>query len=171
MIELCKAMFRNQYEAAFRTLKYCVDLCPDELWNKPVCNVDYSQVAFHTLFFTDVYLGPNPEAVETQPFHKEHASVFAGYEEWEDRKPEKRYERAFIEAYLEHCLEKARVVVDAFTETQLKTASGFYWIEGMTAEVHVYNIRHIQHHAAQLSLRARLDHGVDIPWVKSGWGS
>jgi hypothetical protein len=37
------------------------------------------------------------------------------------------------------------------------------------AELYVYNLRHIQHHAAQLSLRLRLDHGVNIAWVGSGW--
>jgi len=36
------------------------------------------------------------------------------------------------------------------------------------AELHVYNIRRIQHHAAQLNLRLRLDTNVDIPWIGSG---
>ena len=36
------------------------------------------------------------------------------------------------------------------------------------AELHLYNIRHIQHHAAQLILRLRLDTDVDIPWVGRG---
>ena len=39
----------------------------------------------------------------------------------------------------------------------------------MRAELHVYSIRHIQHHAAQLSLRLRLDAGVAIPWIGVGW--
>jgi hypothetical protein len=37
------------------------------------------------------------------------------------------------------------------------------------AELHVYNIRHIHHHAAQLSLRLRLDTGRGVDWVGSGW--
>ena len=37
------------------------------------------------------------------------------------------------------------------------------------AEVHIHNIRHIQHHAAQLILRLRRDYGQDMPWFKSGW--
>jgi len=39
---------------------------------------------------------------------------------------------------------------------------------GSRAELHIYNIRHIQHYAAQLSLRLRLDTEVDIPWVSHG---
>jgi hypothetical protein len=37
------------------------------------------------------------------------------------------------------------------------------------AELHVYNIRHIQHHSAQLIMRLRLDCDVDVPWISSGW--
>jgi hypothetical protein len=37
------------------------------------------------------------------------------------------------------------------------------------AELYAYNTRHIQHHAAQLSLRLRIDAGVDIPWIGLGW--
>jgi hypothetical protein len=32
----------------------------------------------------------------------------------------------------------------------------------------IYNIRHIQHHAAQLIERVREDAGIAIPWVGSG---
>jgi hypothetical protein len=31
------------------------------------------------------------------------------------------------------------------------------------ALMHVYNIRHVHHHAAQLTLRLRLDTDVDVP--------
>jgi len=37
--------------------------------------------------------------------------------------------------------------------------SGFHRRKCSGAELHVYNIRHVQHHAAQLSLRLRLDGG------------
>ena len=37
------------------------------------------------------------------------------------------------------------------------------------AELYVYNTRHLQHHAAQLSLRLRLDAGVHTPWFGGGW--
>jgi hypothetical protein len=169
MLETYKTLIENQYEAAFRTLKYCLDRCPDDSWNLPVCNHVISQTFFHTLFFADMYLGLNPQAVEDQPFHRAHETVFRGYEEMENQAPTKRYERTFIESYFEHCRSKAKSAVQAFTTTTLAEPAGFYWIKGKAAEVHVYNLRHIQHHAAQLSLRLRLDHEVDIPWVKSGW--
>ncbi len=47
--------------------------------------------------------------------------------------------------------------------------SGFRRRNCSRAELHVYNIRHIQHHAAQLILRLRLDAGIAIPWVSREW--
>jgi hypothetical protein len=169
MVEIFKTLIGNQYEAALKTLATCIERCPDDAWHAPVCNHKFCQSVFHGLFFTDLYLGPNPEAIESQPFHLQHAEVFAGYEEWEDRAPEKTYQREFIDSYLQHCREKARKVVSEFTESSIAAPSGFSWIPSNTGEVHVYNIRHLQHHAAQLSLRLRIDHGVDVPWEKSGW--
>lgn len=164
-----KTLIKNQYEAAFRTLKHCIDKCSEESWGKPVCNHQFSQSVFHGLFFADLYLGPNPDVISDQAFHSEHAAIFEGYEEMEHRPPVKTYEREFINLYLEHCREKAKSKVAEFTEEILQAKSGFHWIDGSAAEVHVYNIRHIQHHAAQLSLRLRIDSKVDVPWVKSGW--
>ncbi|MFK7770161.1 MAG: DinB family protein [Mariniblastus sp.] len=169
MSTLFKDLIRNQYLAAFRTLKHCIDGCPDESWHQAVCNHSFSQSVFHSLFFADVYLGADPQAVEDQDFHRQHADVFAGYEEWEPSIPSKQYKREFIVSYLDHCQEKAKFVIGQFTNENLEQRSGFDWIDGTVAEVHVYNIRHIQHHAAQLSLRLRLDHKVEVPWVKSGW--
>lgn len=169
MIESYRALIQNQYEAAFRTIKYCIERCPDRSWHAPICNHAYSQTVFHALYFADLYLGEDPDAVKDQPFHVEHSAVFTGYEEMEAQVPEQTYERLFIEEYLEHCRKKARLAVAKFSESGLAKRSGFSWIDGTVAEVHVYNLRHIQHHAAQLSLRLRLDHKIDIPWVKSGW--
>jgi hypothetical protein len=47
--------------------------------------------------------------------------------------------------------------------------SGFRRRKCSRAELHVYNVRHIQHHAAQLILRLRLDTDVDVPWVGQAW--
>ena len=37
------------------------------------------------------------------------------------------------------------------------------------AELYVFIIRHVQHHAAQLILRLRLDADLDVPWIGAGW--
>jgi hypothetical protein len=60
-------------------------------------------------------------------------------------------------------------VIAAETAETLTAGCGFQRRPISRAELHVYNLRHIQHHAAQLSLRLRLDAQQEIPWIGSGW--
>ncbi len=169
MLNTFKQPIANQYEAALCMLSVCIDRCPEDAWNAPVANLKVCQVAFHTLFFTDFYLGPNADALRRQPFHRDHAPFFRDYEELEDRAQVLLYDKSSIKTYLQHCREKATDVVAAETAKSLAGPSGFERKTFSRAELHVLNIRHIQHHTAQLSLRLRLDSHQDIPWIGSGW--
>lgn len=170
MLDVYKQAVIGQYEAALRTLQQCIDECPDESWDAPVCNHAFCQAVFHTLFFADLYLSESVEAQKAQAFHSDRPEFFRDYEEMVDKKPEHLYDRPAINEYLQFCLHKARDVVNRETEETLAGPTGFPWQTITRAEMHVYNIRHIHHHAAQLQLRLRLDHAIDIKWVKSGWG-
>ena len=85
MIDLYKSSILNQYEAALRMLDECIERCPDESWNAPVANNPFCQAVFHALFFTDLYLHPNVDTLQDQPFHKEHPDFFRDYEETLDK--------------------------------------------------------------------------------------
>ncbi len=168
MLDLFQSLLISQYEAAFETLRHCIDQCPDAQWNGPLANHTFNESAFHALFFADVYLGQNLDALKTQEFHREHASVFGDYEELESREPVNTYPKPFVSAYLEHCRQLARQVLRRETAESLRAKADFPWHKFSRGELHVYNIRHLQHHAAQLIMRLRLDTNVDIPWVKCG---
>lgn len=172
MLDTVKTLLIDQYEAALSMLRACVDGCPDAAWNAPVANHRFSQVVFHTLYFTDLYLGRDGEAsFRGQSLHGSLAPLFADLppdrEPLEDPTP-RPYERASLRSYLELCRRKAIAVMAAETEDTLSAPDDFGG-DFSRAELHVYNIRHIQHHAAQLSLRLRLDTGSGIGWVGSGW--
>jgi hypothetical protein len=169
MLDVFKQLIANQFEGVLCMLAACVQRCPDDRWNEPVANLKFCQAVFHALFYTDVYLGRNYASLRDQPFHREHAAVFGDYEEREDRPPQALYDKPFITAYLQHCRAKAARVIADETAESLARRPGFDWLPFSRAEVHVYNIRHVHHHAAQLSLRLRLDTGDGIPWVGSGW--
>ncbi|MEM1329120.1 MAG: hypothetical protein AAGG07_01025 [Planctomycetota bacterium] len=169
MLELWKTTTLGQFEAALCTLGRCIDACPDEAWDAPVANLSFCQAAFHALFFVDCYLSVDTDAMLAQAFHREHAAMFRDYEEMEDRAQVLMYSRDQIGAYMGFCREKAVEVITGETEETLAGPSGFYWLEFPRAGIHMYNLRHIQHHAAALSLRLRLDHGIEIRWVKDGW--
>lgn len=169
MLDTFRQLIAHQYEAAFCTLNDCIDRCPEEAWDAPIGNLTLSQVAFHTLFFADLYLGPDVESLRQQPFHRDNTGFFRDYEELEDRRQQHRYHRPSIKRYLDHCRRKAQTVVPGESEETLNGPSGFYWKKYNRAELHVNNIRHIQHHAAQLSLRLRNDFAREVRWMDSGW--
>lgn len=172
MLDTVKTLLVNQYEAALSMLKACVDGCPESAWNAPVANHMFSKVVFHTLYFTDLYVGRDDEAsFRRQPLHRQLAPLFAdlpvGREPFEDPAP-RSYDRAPLLTYLEFCRRKVSEIMATETEETLN-ASEIFGYEFSRAELHVYNIRHVHHHAAQLSLRLRLDTGAGIDWVGSGW--
>jgi len=172
MIEMVKTLLVNQYEAALSMLKACVDGCPDDTWNAPVATYSFSRVVFHTLYFTDLYLGRDDEATfRRQPSHRQLAPLFADLppmrEPFEDPAP-RSFDRAALLTYLDLCRRKVSEVMTTETEETLRAPEAF-GKKFSRAELHVYNIRHIHHHAAQLSLRLRLDGGQGVDWVGSGW--
>ncbi len=170
MIEVTKQAIASQFEAAFLTLQKCIDDCPDESWNQPVANHPYSQSLFHGLFFGDLYLGANMESMKSQGFHQEHREFFEGYEELSHHEePTRNYERSFLQQYLDFCRNKARTELAAETVDSLTQPVDSPWHSFSRLEMHVYNIRHLQHHAAQLILRLRINHNPKIGWVRNGY--
>ncbi len=164
-------LLAHQFEVSHCTLHLAVARCPEANWEKAVGKLPFCQVAFHAIFFGDLYLqaGEGREALRGQEFHVEHAAEFGDYEELEDREPVRLYGKSFVMEYLQFVRGKARETVARESGEVLAGPSGFSWRKCSRAELHVYNIRHIQHHAAQLSLRLRIDAGVEIPWVSHEW--
>ena len=148
---------------------HCVARGPASLWNTPVARYPFCQVAFHTLFYADFYLGPDADSFQRQSFHVANPTLFGDYEQLEDREPVSLYERPQIVSYLEFCRSKAGTTIAAETEQSLGAPARFARKNFSRGELHLNNIRHIQHHAAQMILRLRLDTDVDIPWIGTGW--
>lgn len=164
MVDTVKNMIKSQMTACLDTLRYCIENCPDADWQKAHKDAPFSQVVFHALFYADFYLGRDSVPFKEQPFHLTHRHIFEDYEEMEDRIPVKLYEKAFCLDYLAHCATKLKAKVDAETEDSLMGASGIDFRKCSRAELHVYNIRHIQHHAAQLGFRIQMITGKETPW-------
>lgn len=169
MLDTLEELIADQFEAAFCMLKTCISRCPDAAWDEPVANLRFCQVAFHALRFADFYLGQNADALNRQPFHRDLEPFFRDYEELEDRVQVLLYDKPSIQTSLEHGRKKAAEVIAAETVEPLTDPSGFERRTFSRAELHVLNVRHIQHHTAQLSLRLRIDSQRDIPWIESGW--
>ena len=159
----------NQTKAALCTLSQCISSCPETQWNEPHGDYPFSQVVFHTLFFTDYYLEHDESSFKEQAFHRENREFFGDYEELEWKEPVNLYERRQCEVYLEFCIDKCEATLQADDPETLKGPSGFSTKLFSRAELYIHLIRHIQHHAAQLGLRLQLITGNELPWVNSGW--
>ncbi len=131
--------------------------------SRPFARYPFSQAAFHTLFFADYYLGEDAESFTQQPFHVKNPKLFSDYDQLKDQEPQSVYSRRQIKLYGDLCREKAVAAIAAETEESLCADAGFRGRNFSRAEWHVCNVRHMQHHAAQLILRLRIDENVDIP--------
>jgi hypothetical protein len=71
-----------------------------------------------------------------------------------------------LQAYLEHCRQKCRVTFETLTDEKADQSCNFPWGEEASfAELQLYNMRHVQEHAAQLSLPLGHKSGSAPDWV------
>lgn len=169
MADLWNDVLLQQYEASLSTLNHCIVKSPEAAWQGQVVNLTFDQAVFHTLFFTDYYLCRWPEDFKQQNYHRQRADFFADYEEMEPRRQVQRYSKQSLDDYLQFCRMKAKEVLIAETAADLAAPCEFPPKTFSRGELHVYNVRHIQHHAAQLIMRLRMDYQADVPWFGSGW--
>ena len=167
-MDIMNTSISAQLKAALSTLGYAIETCPDADWGSPHWDAPFSQVVFHALFHADFYLGKDSIPFKDQGFHRSHKDVFAGYEELEDRTPTGHYSKAFCLDYLAFCLGKVDSCMVAETGSSLLGESGISFRKGSRLELHIYNARHIQHHAAQLGLRIQMSTARKMPWLARG---
>jgi hypothetical protein len=154
----------SQYRAALAMLRRAIEACPDAAWDDPAHENRFWHVAYHVVFYTHLYLSPSEEAFE--PWEKSRPEAnFLGPLPWPPHREPKTgepYEKADILEYLDLVAESVRTRVES---VPLDTPSGFPWLPFGRLELHVYNIRHVQHHVGQLADRVRREAGEGVEWV------
>jgi DinB superfamily len=153
-------MIWQQFGAAIDMLENAIHACPDELWPAGR-NQGFWYIAYHALFWLDLYLSDSVEGfVPPAPFTRDEMDP-AG------KLPEIAYTRAELINYLQHGREKCRARIANLTPAQAQERCAFSWLEMSNAEALLYNMRHVQHHAAQLNLLLRQKTDVAPPrWVR-----
>ena len=149
-----RAIIWQQFGAAIDMLDNALLACPDALWNERLWS-DHSQqsefsefwyIAYHSLFWLDLYLSGSVEGfAPPAPFTLDELDP-AGL------LPERPYTKGELQTYLNHGREKCRATIEALTEEKAGQRCGFAWGEVSFAELLLYNMRHVQEHAAQLNL-------------------
>jgi len=154
-----KSMIWRQFGAAIEMLENALLACPDALWSDRSRRPEFWYVAFHTLFYLDLYLDESVEAYTPPP-------PFGLTELDKDVMPERVYTKDQLLSFLVHGRRKCRAAIDAMTGEKASRRCGFEWLDLSEAELLLYNMRHVQHHVGQLNLILRQATDSGSRWVR-----
>jgi hypothetical protein len=166
-----------QFGAAIDMLDNALVACPDALWREavwqdpsvPAKRAEFWYVAYHALFWLDLYVsGSTVGFAPPAPFTLEELDP-AGVV------PKRPYSRDELRTYLAYSRQKCHTAIDTLTDEQARQHVDFPWAKGRAVsyvELQLYNMRHVQEHAAQLSLFLG-QHAIpdaDLDWVPRAKG-
>jgi hypothetical protein len=162
-------MLWRQFGAAIDMLRDALRDCPDELWEKRLWEDEPDQwvaagfgtfwyLGYHTLFWLDLYLtGMEEGFAPPAPFDL--VEMEAG-----EVLP-RTYTREELLHYLETCRQRCQEAIFGLSTEQATRLCRFAWGELPFAELQLYNLRHVQEHAAQLGLFLGQQAGKSTAWV------
>ncbi len=149
----------GQFGAAIDMLANAVDACPEDLWFARDREPQFWYLVSHTLFWLDFYLDDDRENFRPPaPF---------GLEELDPAGviPESPYTKAQLQEYLAHGRRKCRETIAAMSPERAARRETRRWGTATEMELLIYNLRHVQHGAAQANLLLRQHVDAAPRWV------
>ena len=140
----------KQFGASIDMLENAILLCTDELWHN---EKRFWYNAYHCLFWLDYYLSLDPKKF-TPP-----SSYSLSEFDPSGAMPDRVYSKKELLLYLNYNRDKCHKLIASLTDEIANNR----WINEFKnysiLEILLYNMRHVQHHAAQLNLLLR--QGID----------
>jgi hypothetical protein len=148
-----------QFGAGMDMLERAITACPDPLWGDRSRTPEYWYTVFHVLFWLDLYLSETRAGFAPPPPF--------GLEELDPAGvlPPRVYTRDELLAYLSHCRTKCATRLASHAGPPTFRLSS---VELPIGELHLYNLRHLQHHVGQLYLILRQVTDATPGWVSRG---
>jgi len=157
-------------------LRDTIEKCPDALWTSSDYVNPFWRIAYHALYYTHFYLQPNADSFRPWEHHQtgiqymddfEPPAAFSKIGELPHRPPKtgKPYSKEEVLAYWNTCDSAINPAVDALDIAN--SDSGFFWYKVSKLEHQLINLRHLQHHLAQLGDRVRAAANTGVAWVGS----
>lgn len=150
---------QRQFCAAIESLRRAINMCPADIWEGRGERMQFWYVVHHTVFWLDFYLTMDPENYRPlAPF---------GLEELDPAGviPETIYTKEQLLGWLDHGEQKCRAFFEGMTAERAAKRYQSGWMDFSVIELQLYNMRHVQHHTAQLNLMLR-ERVNDAPrWV------
>ncbi len=153
---ILKESIWKQFGASIDMLENAITLCPIEHWDT---DRKFWYNAYHCLFFLDYYLTMEPKNFSPpSPFT---------LSEFGDEMPDRVYTKKELLDYLQSSRNKCHQLIASLTKEKLierwVNVSGT--MNYSVLEILLYNMRHVQHHAAQLNLLLRQGINNAPGWV------
>jgi hypothetical protein len=171
----------RQFGAAIEMLDDALAACPASLWTQrlwreppppwfPSQFGEFWYVSFHALVWLDLYLAGVPEEEFAPP-----APFAPGEIDSVEAMPAQPYTKDELRAYLASTRQKVQTTLAALTDEQARRPVAYSWMKGQSIsylELQLYNLRHVQEHAAQLSLflGQHATPEADLGWVARAKG-
>jgi DinB superfamily len=160
---LIKEDLWKQFGASIDMLKNAITMWPEEYWTE---KKRFFYMSYHVLVFLDYYLTIPPENMSS-PLAFTITESDLPPDAIDDIVPDRIYTKEELLDYLQASREKCRLLIAGLTEEKLAER----WIEKEAPrnfsvfELLLYNMRHVQHHAAQLNLLLRQELNEAPGWV------
>ncbi len=156
MDNLLKEAVWKQFGASIDMLENAITLCPIEFWDT---DKKFWYNAYHCLFYLDYYLTLEPEKFSPpQPYTLSEFDPSGAM-------PERTYSKDELLAYLKASREKCYNFVAGLTDEVANERWVNEYRNFSVFEILLYNMRHVQYHAAQLNLLLRQTIDRAPPWV------
>lgn len=155
----------SQYQASLGMLRQALEKVPEEQWNIEEYSNPNWQIAYHILWGVKFYLGASPESYVPFENALEGAESLGGNHDWENPEEGIKIEGFHTkEELLSFIGDIARNLLFSIEALPLNDNSGFEWYPYSRLELHINNIRHIQHHTAQIIERLKAKGITGFPW-------
>jgi uncharacterized damage-inducible protein DinB len=156
----------SQYKAAVHMLENSINNCPESLWNDDSYKNIYWQIVYHTLHYTNFYLAKSQDSFVPWGKHIENWHRFENINF--DRKRGATAFQYSKSELLDYVYELIGAVENQITEKSLYEQTGFEWLKMNRLELHLYNLRHLQHHTGQLTERLQQCNAGKSDWIDAG---
>ncbi|HHP7240647.1 MAG TPA: DinB family protein [Cyclobacteriaceae bacterium] len=164
-IKSMKEIVWNQFGAGIDMLINVIASCPNNYFEQ---NPRFYFIAFHSTIFLDYYLTIPPNKFLSKLSYTQKELNDIPKEAIDDIIPDKIYSKKELVEYIKQSREKCRQLIFSLTDEKLKKR----FKEGVEPndmdypilEILLYNLRHTQHHAAQLNMMIRQDLDRHMEW-------
>ncbi len=156
-MDALKGALKGQYHAGMDMMKGAIDACPPEMWAAGKPPRQFYRLAYHALFYTELYLQVHVDDFVRWEHHRDEVE---GDEHTEILEPEPYTKEQLVE-FWQRVDDRIDPLIDKI-DLSAKDC-GIPWYKIPKLDHVLLNLRHLQEHAGQLRDRL-LEAGIDQRW-------